>query len=382
MLKQWPQVALGEILAERNETPDPALVRTGEIPIISKIRFSDGGIEYRTNSETNTKMILIHPGDLVLSGINAMKGAIAIYQPEMSQRAAATIHYAAYEVNKEKADIRYLWWLLRSQYFQEILSQQVPQGIKTELKAKRLLPVVIPLPSLKDQQWIVGKIVEILGRAKEILILQEQIEVSSQDLILNLHMQNSNDNKILLGDILELHEERIPISVGIPYPQVGIKAFGQGMFPREPVMGGETTYKHFNYVFEGAIVLSQVKGWEGALAVCPSQLVGYYASPEYRTFRCKPDYAIPEYLAFLFATPWFFNQLSIFAKGIGGRRNRIHPEQFLSLSVPMPNITMQDKILKVFNKLNIVKFIHAESSPIFDAFIPSIQDKAFRGDLL
>lgn len=161
MPKQWPQVALGEILTERNETPDPALVRAGVIPIISKIRFSDGGIELRTDSDTNTKMILIHPGDLVLSGINAMKGAIAIYQPESSQRVAATIHYAAYEVNKEKADIRYLWWLLRSQYFQEILSQQVPQGIKTELKAIRLLPVLIPLPEISEQQRIVEKLINI-----------------------------------------------------------------------------------------------------------------------------------------------------------------------------------------------------------------------------
>ncbi len=161
MPKQWPQVALAEILTERNETPDPALIKGGNIPIISKICFSDGEIEYRTGSETNTKMILIHPGDLVLSGINAMKGAIAIYQPETSQRAAATIHYAAYQVNKEKADIRYLWLLLRSQYFQEILSQQVPQGIKTELKAVRLLPVIIPLPELTEQQRIIEKLLNV-----------------------------------------------------------------------------------------------------------------------------------------------------------------------------------------------------------------------------
>lgn len=161
MPEKWPQVALGEILTERNETPDPALVRAGEIPIISKIRFSDGGIEYRTDSETNTKMILIHPGDLVLSGINAMKGAIAIYSPETTRKAAATIHYAAYQVNKDRADIRYLWWLLRSQYFQEILTQQVPQGIKTELKAVRLLPVIISLPELSEQQRIIEKLINV-----------------------------------------------------------------------------------------------------------------------------------------------------------------------------------------------------------------------------
>ncbi len=31
MPKQWPQVVSGEILTERNETPDPALVQAGDI---------------------------------------------------------------------------------------------------------------------------------------------------------------------------------------------------------------------------------------------------------------------------------------------------------------------------------------------------------------
>ena len=191
MPEKWPQVALGEILTERNETPDPVLIKTGHIPTISKIRFSDGVIEYRSDTATNTKMILIHPGDLVLSGINAMKGAIAIYDPGASQKAAATIHYAAYQVNKERADIRYLWWLLRSQFFQDILSQQVPQGIKTELKAVRLLPVIIPLPELAEQQKIIEKQHnEISIQANEINNLKDKIDVLEKKI--NLLFQNNN----------------------------------------------------------------------------------------------------------------------------------------------------------------------------------------------
>jgi len=34
MPKQWPQVALAEILTERNETPNPALIKGGKTPII------------------------------------------------------------------------------------------------------------------------------------------------------------------------------------------------------------------------------------------------------------------------------------------------------------------------------------------------------------
>jgi type I restriction enzyme S subunit len=38
-----------------------------------------GKIEFRTDVDTKTDMILARPGDLVLSGINAAKGAIALH---------------------------------------------------------------------------------------------------------------------------------------------------------------------------------------------------------------------------------------------------------------------------------------------------------------
>ncbi len=183
MHKHWQKVSLSEILVERNETPDPDLLRDGQIPIISKIRFSDGEIVFRTNTTTKTKMILIYPGDLVLSGINAMKGAIAIYDPNSTQKAAATIHYSAYQVNKDLVEVRYIWWLLRSQYFQDNLSKQVPQGIKTELRAKLLMPIVIPLPTINEQQKIINLINSFDKKIYEVRILLETASGKTKDFI-------------------------------------------------------------------------------------------------------------------------------------------------------------------------------------------------------
>lgn len=152
MSATWPKVQLGQVLEERRETPPPEQVLSGGIPIISKIGFNDGRIQLRTTPETKTNMILVRPGDLVVSGINAAKGAIAIYGQGELGPIAATIHYGAYTPKKDQVDVRYLWWLLRSQYFKEILCQYVPGGIKTELKSKRLLPISIPLPNIIEQR--------------------------------------------------------------------------------------------------------------------------------------------------------------------------------------------------------------------------------------
>ena len=176
-IAKWEKVQLSDILIERTEVPDPVALETGEIRIVSKISFNTGKLEFRDSSATKTKMIQFHPGDIVLSGINAAKGAIAIYPNNEEMPASATIHYSAYAVNPKRADATFLWWLFRSAKFQHILFRTLPGGIKTELKSKHLLPISVNLPALSEQRRIVGKINHFLAKLNEVCVLSEQLKV-------------------------------------------------------------------------------------------------------------------------------------------------------------------------------------------------------------
>ncbi|HML39857.1 MAG TPA: restriction endonuclease subunit S [Bellilinea sp.] len=378
----YPLVKMGQFLRLRKEffTIDD----TEEYQLVT-VQLHARGIRERSRlfgSEIKTKkQQRVKAGDLLVAEIDAKVGGYGIVPPELDG-AIVSGHYFLYEIDQSQIVPEYLGYYVKTGYPEQDLQQFVKGSVNyAAIRSQHFFELEIPLPPLEDQRRIVEKVTGILGRCGEIKVLQDHIEQLSQDLILNLHMQASEKDPVLLRDILEHYEERIPISSGVDYPQVGLKAYGQGMFHRESVIGGETTYKYFNYVYEGALVLSQVKGWEGALAVCPPQLVGHYASPEYRTFRCKPGSVVPEYLAFLFATPWFYSQLTVFAKGIGGRRNRIHPEQFLSLSIPMPIYEKQVKLLQIFQKIEMVKSNQRLIVPAFEAFAPSILNKAYGGSL-
>ena len=153
-MPKWEKVQLGEVLTERKETPDPVALATGEIRIVSKIGFNTGEMEFRDSTATKTKMIQFQPGDLVISGINAVKGAIAVYPNTKEKPASATMHYNAYFVNPERADVTFLWWLLRSKAFQHILFRSLADGIKTELKPNHFLPISVKLPSLSEQHRV------------------------------------------------------------------------------------------------------------------------------------------------------------------------------------------------------------------------------------
>src|SRR5688572_2841712 len=80
----WPLRPLADALLERRETPDPDDLISGKVKIVAKVGFRNGQIELRSETETNTGMILVRPGDLLVSGINAAKGAVAVYDSDAS----------------------------------------------------------------------------------------------------------------------------------------------------------------------------------------------------------------------------------------------------------------------------------------------------------
>ena len=156
----WPPTPLGDIMKERNEPPDTEDLALGRIPIVRTISSKDGTINVE-HRPTQTKMILVRPGDLLLSGMNATKGGFAIYGAEKKSPIAATIHYSAYKVDKKRGDINYLWWILRSPGFRRLLLKTTPSAIKAEVKAQQLLALEIPLPPLDKQKEIVARIRDI-----------------------------------------------------------------------------------------------------------------------------------------------------------------------------------------------------------------------------
>jgi len=53
-------------------------------------------------------LILVRRGDLLVSGINALKGAVALHPKNAPSDVAATIHYGAYELDEERVLPRYI----------------------------------------------------------------------------------------------------------------------------------------------------------------------------------------------------------------------------------------------------------------------------------
>ena len=170
---KWKNVRIGEFLTERQgryKPDDNAIVTYKRL---DKIDFS--GTIHISEKPSKTDMIIVQPGDLVISGTNVAKGAIAVYQG--TEPVTATIHYSSYIFDDSVVDLEYFKYFVKSPAFIETLKKQAKGGIKTEIKSKVFLPLEISLPDLPTQKQIVKRISVNLKRVNE---LAKEIETQKE----------------------------------------------------------------------------------------------------------------------------------------------------------------------------------------------------------
>ena len=161
---KWKNVRIGEFLTERQgryKPDDNAIVTYKRL---DKIDFS--GTIHISEKPSKTDMIIVQPGDLVISGTNVAKGAIAVYQGV--EPVTATMHYSSYIFDDSVVDLEYFKYFVKSPAFIETLKKQAKGGIKTEIKSKVFLPLEISLPDLPTQKQIVKRISVNLKRVNEL----------------------------------------------------------------------------------------------------------------------------------------------------------------------------------------------------------------------
>ena len=168
-MNEWKKVKIGDFLTEREGRYKPNDKEISKYQRLDKIDFS--GHIHISDKPTKTDMIIVFPGDLVISGINVAKGAISVYQGK--EPVCATIHYSSYTFDDKKVDLDYFKYFVKSPAFIFALQQQVKGGIKTEIKPKHLLPLEISLPDLSTQK----EIVKVLSKKIEkVELIKSEIE--------------------------------------------------------------------------------------------------------------------------------------------------------------------------------------------------------------
>jgi type I restriction enzyme S subunit len=243
--------------------------------------------------------------------------------------------------------------------------------------------MVLPLPPLSEQQRIVARIEEVAAKIEEAHRLRRQSEGSAQALLRSTLFSGGVDllSRAPMHDLVRLREPDVDVSPEATYEFAGVYCFGRGIFRERKKRGIDFAYKSLTRIRAGDFVYPKLMAWEGALAVVPPEFKGLVVSPEFPVFEVNQEKALPETLDVYFRTPSVWSELGEISTGTNVRRRRLHPNAFLAYEMSLPPMSIQLRLRKINESVWRVKQLQAETAAELDALLPSILDKAFKGDL-
>ncbi len=383
MSKSWPLVALGEVLKKSEESVsiDPnALYREVTIKLWGKgvvLRREAFGSEIAAPRRS-----VVRAGQFILSRIDARNGAFGIVPPALDG-AVVSNDFPSFKLNTQRIIPEYLGWLSRTENFVD-LCKAASEGTtnRVRLKEERFLSTSIALPSLEEQQRIVARIEKLAAKIKKALCLRSEIETETYSLLAAAYhrIADSAPRKVL-ADVAPLNRRPVNVDVEKDYPQVSVRSFGRGSFHNPPLAGSEITWQKPFLVKSGDILISNIKAWEGALAVALPEDDCRVASHRYLTCVPIPGVATSRFVCFHLLTPEGLHYIGEASPGSADRNRTLSTKALLRIPIPVPSFEQQLWFDNLCRQVDSLKSLQTDTADELAAMLPSILDKAFRCEI-
>jgi type I restriction enzyme S subunit len=384
MSKQWPKVSLGELLRlERRPVKVEAEKLYQEIGIYC---FGRGIFHKtpRTGFEVGSKdLFLMKEGDFILQVTFAWEGAIAIVSAAEDGMYGST-RYPTFHVDESRCVPHFLLNYFKTEEGPQQLVKICPgsAGRNRVLSIKRIPEVLVPLPPLPEQHRVVARIEELAAQIHEARTLRHQateeahafmtsaIFARFEKLDKRLPLGKTGACRIVCGQHLNPEDQA---ESGTPY-MTGPADFG------ERVAAPSRFARITRATAEPGDVLLTVKGagvGKVNLAAPKTCVIGrqlYALRPERESLdQTFLYYALQDGLLHFRDT-----MTATTVPGIGRK-------EVEALQVPLPSLPEQRRIVAELDALqaevDALKRLQAETAAELDALLPSILDKAFKGEL-
>jgi type I restriction enzyme, S subunit len=391
MPSPWPLVPLGDVLAPSEEWID--LQPDADYQEVTVKLWGKGVVLRRQvkGAEVAAKRrLIVHKNQFILSRIDARNGAFGLI-PDALDGAIVSNDFPVFNPAPSRILPAFLAWMSKTQKFVEIC-KAASEGTtnRVRLKRDRFLTTEIPLPPLDEQRRIVARIEALAAKVEEARCLRRgALEDADRLLITMAHRPDLSEadkrragwTMVNLGDVIRHVRDASAVELQGSYPNMGIFSFGKGTFEKPPILGTSTAARVLFRVRANQFIYSRLFAFEGAYAVVPEQLDGHFVSGEYETFECDKNQVTPAFLMAYFKLPSVWAEIAAGSKGLGDRRQRVHADHLLTHRLLLPRRDWQEKIELVTARTASLRRLQTQTTPELAALLPSILDKAFKGEL-
>jgi len=395
MSHSWPMVPLGEVLkpVSRPEPVDPEKTYR----ILGAHWYAHGlytkdtllGSEIRAD-----KVFRVEEGDFVYNRLFAWKGSFAVATEE-NDGCYVSNEFPCFVLKRDRADGNYLWrYFSRASAWDDALELSTggTPTSRNRLKEEKFLAIKIPLPPLPAQRRIVARIDELAAKIEEARSLRQHAAQKTEVLALHVaadlfptpgdsvvkdyvHFQTGYAFKsewfieegIRLVRNANVEHGCLDWSETVRIPEERCPEFS-----RFELKAGDVLISLDRPIISTGVKVAQVKEQD-----LPCLLLQRVARAQFHTGEVLPDY--------------FFRWLrsSHFINAIDpGRSNgvpHISHKDIENIPFIPPSLRDQRRIVAELDasqtQVEVLKRLQAETGAELDAILPSILDKAFKGQL-
>ncbi len=395
----FPIVPLVEVLrpVSRPESADPGITYR----ILGAHWYAKGLYikHIKRGSEIQAdKVYRVEHGDFVYNRLFAWKGSFAIATEE-NHGCYVSNEFPVFTINRDRAEGKYLWrYFSRASAWDEALSLSsggTPTS-RNRLKEEKLFAMKIPLPSLDEQRRIVAWIEELATKIEEARGLRRQAAIEAEGLVstaISTLFSEGIEKGWLAGslgdyvidDCYGTSEKADDDESGTPILRMGNIQVGR-------LVLRDLKYLHLNekdraklLLTPGDILVNRTNSAELVGKCSVFNLEGEYAFASYLIrLRLDTTRAEPRLVASYINSPSGRAYMFSERKQMTGQAN-VNATKLKALPIALPPLAEQRSIMAYLDdlqdKVDALKGLQAATAGELDALLPSVLDKAFKGEL-
>ena len=393
MKKAWPVVKLGEVICHRKEFVTIDDLTTYRRP---RVQLHVQGIVLRDAVpgaliKTKTQQVC-RTGEFLVAEIDAKVGGFGIV-PEALDGSIVSSHYFLFVIDEGALDRRFLDYFIRTPAFREQVAAQGSTNYAA-IRPGHVLAHEIPLPQIAEQRRVVARIEELAAHIHEARTLRHQAAAEAAVLM-------ESWSRRILGTLekpeWKLNELQSVCSVFIDcdhktpdYLEEGIALLRpRDIKPESLTIAGTVRISEAEHEkrcerhrpVEGDIVYSRELSF-GNAAMIPRDCV---VSLGQGTLLVRADETKIEkrFLLKALNAPIIREQAAKAAKGAA--HPHVNLKDIRVFGLPLPPLANQRRILAELDDLqaqvDALKRLQTETAAELGALLPSILDRAFKGEL-
>jgi type I restriction enzyme S subunit len=381
-MKAWPKVALGDLLRRSDEFTliDPAAeYHEVTIKLWGKGVISRGKVSGR---DVVSARRVVRANQLIMSKIDARNGAIGLVPPELDG-AIVSNDFPSFEFRDPgQCDAAFMGWLVRSTPFVE-LCKAASEGTtnRVRIKEDRFLDQQIALPPLPEQQALVARLDALAEKTRQVEAHLDAVERDAEHL-LALRFRDAIAGAPLrpMGEVAPFVRRPVEIDSQTRYREVGARSFGKVLFIKPDFDGAEATWQKPVWVKSGDLVFSNIKAWEGAIAIASDEHEGCIASHRYITCVPDPELATAGFLAYYLLSEDGLEKIGLASPGTADRNRTLSLGNLGKIEVPTSPLAAQQSFDRLQAEIAALKAKHTAIRQANAALLPATLERVFAGE--